>query len=97
MQVNISSIQVHTDFLANSTNNIANININDFKATETTLDNENGEVVAQSTKTNHETDLAKELTDQISITDGIKANTQAIKAQDKMIGLITPPTKYTNF
>lgn len=86
MQVNVSSIQAHTDFLANNANNIANINTNDFKATETTLDDKNGEVVAQSSKTNHGTDLAKELTDQLSIADGVKANVQAIKAQDKMIG-----------
>jgi len=86
MQVNVSSIHAHTDFLANNANNIANINTNDFEATETTLNDKNGEVIAQSTKTNHGTDLAKELTDQISITDGIKANAQAIKTQDKMIG-----------
>jgi flagellar hook protein FlgE len=86
MQVNVSSIRAHSDFLANSANNIANINTNDFEATETTLDNENGEVIAQSSKTQNGTDLAKELTDQISISDGIEANVQAINTQDKMVG-----------
>jgi len=86
MQVNINSIQAHTNFLANNANNVANVNTNDFKATETTLDNENGEVVAQSRQTNHRTDLAKEVTDQISITNGIDANAQAIKTQNKILG-----------
>ncbi len=86
MQVNVSSIQAHTNFLVNNANNIANINTSDFKATDTTLGNENGGVVAQSAKTNHGTDLAKELTDQISIKDGIKANVEAVKTQDKVIG-----------
>jgi flagellar hook protein FlgE len=86
MQVNISSIGAHTNFLANNANNIANINTNDFEATETTLDNENGEVVAKSSQTQNGTDLAKEITDQISITKGIEANVQAINTQDKMIG-----------
>jgi len=86
MQVNVSSIRAHTDFLANNANNVANVNTNDFEATETTLDNENGEVVAQSSQTQNGTDLAKETTDQISIAHGIEANVEAIKTQDKAIG-----------
>ncbi|MCF6173965.1 MAG: flagellar biosynthesis protein FlgE [Campylobacteraceae bacterium] len=92
MKVNIGSIGAHNNWLSNNANNIANVNTNDFEATETTLDNENNEVVANSSQTQNGTDLAKELTDQISITKGIEANTQAIKTEDKLIGSLLDMT-----
>ncbi|NOX16581.1 MAG: flagellar biosynthesis protein FlgE [Epsilonproteobacteria bacterium] len=92
MQVNVSSIGAHNDWMSNSANNVANINTNDFEASETTLDNENTEVVANSNQTQNRTDLAKELTNQISITKGVEANTQAIKTADKLIGSLLDMT-----
>ncbi len=92
MQVNVSSIGAHNNWMSNNSNNIANVNTNDFEATETTLDNENGEVVANSSQTQSGTDLSKELTDQISITKGVEANTEAIKTENKMIGSLLDMT-----
>jgi len=92
MQVNVNSIGAHNNWMSNDANNVANVNTNDFEATETTLDNENNEVVANSNQTQNRTDLAKELTDQISIAKGVEANTQAIKTADKLIGSLLDMT-----
>lgn len=87
MQVNASSMMAYTNWMANSSNNVANVNTNGFTATQTTLQNPTeGSVQAISSKTNAPTDLASEFTDQIAIGGGFNAIAQAIKVQDEMIG-----------
>ena len=90
---NVSSIQAHQTFLNNNANNIANVNTDGFVPTETTLsENENGGVTANSAQATDngselsQTDLSKELTDQIRIDKGVEANVAAIRTQDEMLG-----------
>ncbi|MDX1808071.1 MAG: flagellar basal body rod C-terminal domain-containing protein [Sulfurospirillaceae bacterium] len=88
MQVNVSSMNAYNDWLSNNSNNIANVNTQDYKATNTNITNIKGDVNAVSTKSSSGTDLTKELTDQISITTGFKADLKAVKTQDQMLGSI---------
>jgi flagellar hook protein FlgE len=87
MQVNATSMTAHTNWLASNSNNIANVNTNDYKATDTTL-NSNGEnsVDATFSKSDSSTQLEKELTEQIPIERGFEANTKAIQTEEQMIG-----------
>ncbi len=62
-------------------NNIANVNTQNFKADDAKIEN-NLEVKVR--KTDKSVDLTKEITDQIVIEDGFKAQISAIKTQDDM-------------
>ncbi len=62
-------------------NNIANVNTQNFKADDAIIEN-NLEVKVR--KTDKSVDLTKEITDQIVIEDGFKAQISAIKTQDDM-------------
>lgn len=87
MQVNVNSIMAHSSWMDNNANNVANVNTEDFNSVQTTLESSsNGNVQAESSQTNTDTDLARELTEQISIEEGTVAQTKAIKAYDEMIG-----------
>jgi len=87
MQVNSSSMIAHSDYMANSANNVANVNTTDFTATSTTIQNPvEGSVQAVSSTTNSPTDLAREFTDQIEIQNVFDANASVIKTQDEMLG-----------
>ena len=86
MQVNANAMMSMSNWMNNSANNVANVNTEDYKATQTTINNNGSSIVAQSSKTSNVTDLAKETTDQISIEKGVDANVQAIKTQDQMVG-----------
>lgn len=87
MQVNASSIVAHQDWMNNNANNIANVNTDGFNSTQTTIQNPNdGNVQAVSSKTDGDTDLGRELTEQIPIEKAVSANAQAVKTYDEMIG-----------
>jgi len=86
MQVNANSMMSMSNWMSNSANNVANLNTQDYSATRTTMSNSGNAVVANSTKTGNPTDLAKEVTDQMTIEKSVDANAQAIKSQDTMIG-----------
>jgi len=86
MQVNLSSMRAYEDWLSNNSNNIANVNTQDYKATDTTLTNSAGSLRAHATKSANGVDLTKEITNQIVIKDGFKADVATIKTQDTMIG-----------
>lgn len=86
MQVNVSSMNAYNDWLSNNSNNIANANTQDYKATNTNITNIGGDVNAISSKSSEGTDLTKELTDQMSISNGFKADVVAVKTQDQMVG-----------
>ena len=88
MQVNISSMHAYEDWLSNNSNNIANVNTQDYKSIDTTLKNSSGNVTAHTTKSTNGVDLAKEITDQIVIKDGFNADATAIKTEDEMIGTV---------
>ena len=89
MQVNASSIVAHQDWMNNNANNIANVNTDGFNSTQTTIQNPNdGNVQAVSSKTDNDgdTDLGRELTEQIPIEKAVSANARAVKTYDEMIG-----------
>ncbi len=86
MQVNANAMMSMSNWMNNSANNVANINTQDYSSTQTSITNNGGSIVAQSSQTENKTDLAKEMTNQISIEKSVDANAQAIKTQDKMVG-----------
>ncbi len=87
MQVNVSSMTAHQDWMGNNANNIANVNTDGFNSTSTTIQNPSeGSVQAVSSTSESGTDLARELTEQIPIEKAHGANAQAVKAYDEMIG-----------
>jgi len=73
-------------------NNVANVNSDGFAPTRTTLqENGDGVKAAFSQQSNDstsksQTDLTKELTDQVSIEKTVGANVSAIQTQDAMFG-----------
>jgi len=89
---NISSIQAHQSMMNTNANNVANVNTDGFVPDRTTISNDNNSVVANTTKTDDnamsmsQTDLAKELPQQITIQDATQANATAIKTQDEILG-----------
>ncbi len=89
---NVSSIQAHQTFLNTNANNIANVNSDGFIPKDTRLEDKKGSVTASTVKaddsgsTKSQTNLAKEIPDQISIQAGVSANVEAIKTQDDVLG-----------
>ena len=90
---NVSSLQANQTFMNNNANNIANTNTDGFVPTRTTMsENANGGVSANSTQVTDngsaqsQTDLTKEITDQITIQNTSGANASSIKTQDQMFG-----------
>ncbi|MEA3521369.1 MAG: hypothetical protein U9R50_00175 [Campylobacterota bacterium] len=92
---NINSLQANQTFMNNNANNIANTNTDGFVPTRTTMsENANGGVSAQSASSTDngsvrsQTDLNKELSDQVIIENVNEANVAAIKTQDQMFGTL---------
>lgn len=86
MQINATAMTAMSNWMNNSAQNVANVNTDNYKATQTTITNQNDAVVAQSSQTNNSTELATELTDQITIDKSFKANADVIKTQNEMLG-----------
>lgn len=86
MQINANAMTAMSNWMNNSANNVANVNTEQYNATQTTITNQNNSVVAQSSKVENGTDLANEFTDQIALETSFEANTKPIQAQDEMLG-----------
>lgn len=86
MQINATAMTAMSNWMNNSAHNVANVNTDNYKATQTTITNQNDAVVAQSSQTNNSTDLSTEFTDQIAIDKSFKANADVIKTQNEMLG-----------
>lgn len=90
---NVSSIMSNQTYMNNNANNIANANTDHF-VPQNTLIKENGKdstkaVTSLATDNKSEksqTNLTKEITDQISIEKVTEANVVAIRTQDEMLG-----------
>lgn len=86
---NISSINAHQDLLDSSSHNIANSNTKGFERTQTTIVEDNLQQpqaqFEQETNTSpySNTDLVKEVTDQIISYHMVGANSVAIKTKDE--------------
>jgi len=89
---NISSIQAHQTMMNTNANNVANVNTDGFIPSDTRMSDEGGSVTANTRtaddtgSTKSQTDLAKELPDQIIVEDAVEANVVAIKTQDDVLG-----------
>jgi flagellar basal-body rod protein FlgC len=91
---NISSIQANQELLNSSAHNIANANTKNFERIETNI-SENKVNQPEAINTNIEnnniysnTDLTKEITNQIISYHAVGANAVALKTQDELEGTI---------
>lgn len=90
---NVSSILSNQTYMNNDANNVANVNTERYVPRETTIsETQNGgtkantSLAADNGSKQSQTDLSKEITDQISIQNIEKANVQSIRTQDEMLG-----------
>ena len=89
---NISSIGFHQTMMNTNANNVANVNTDGYIPKDTKISN-NRESVTANTRASDDsgskmsqTDLAKELTDQVVVESATAVNVSAIKTQDEMLG-----------
>ncbi len=78
---NINALQAHQTLMDINANNVANVNTEDFQATDAKIVDK---LDISATTSKYGTDLNKELTDQIVIENGFKAQISTIKTQDEM-------------
>lgn len=89
---NVSSIGAHQSMLNTSANNVANVNTDGFIPKETKISNASSSPVASTSvatdtgSAKSQTDLAKEIPDQIISQNGVAANVSAIQTKDEMFG-----------
>ncbi|HEX5623449.1 MAG TPA: flagellar basal body rod C-terminal domain-containing protein [Sulfuricurvum sp.] len=90
---NVSSIQSHQTYMNNNAHNVANVNSEGYVPRNTTIgETENGNTKANTSLASataskeSQTNLTKELTDQITIEKVTDANVQAIRTQNEMMG-----------
>lgn len=89
---NVSSIQAHQTMLNVNANNVANVNTGGFVPSDTRMSDESTSVDANvrttddNGSTKSQTDLAKELPDQIIAQDAVAVNVEAIRTRDEMLG-----------
>ena len=89
---NVSSLMAHQGFANTNANNIANVNTDSFIPTQTNLSNSSGSVSANFQKADDngssisQTNLNKEIPDQLIVQNGHEVQATAIKTQDEMIG-----------
>lgn len=90
---NVSSIASHQTWMNNNAHNVANVNTDKFVPQDTKIsETENGGTKANTMSASSngseksQTNLAKELTDQVSIEKATQSNVQAIRTQDEMYG-----------
>lgn len=91
---NVASIQAHQRVMDSSANNITNINNNDFVPTNTRVVGGESFLRAQSTiadglgSSKSQTDLSKEMLNQIVVENATALNVVPIRAQDEMLGTL---------
>lgn len=89
---NVSSLIAHQSFANTNANNIANVNTDGFVPTRTTLSDKSNGVQASFYKIDgngsslSQTDLSREMTDQVIIQRGHEVQGSAIRTQDDMLG-----------
>ena len=94
ISANISSISAHQTMMNTNANNVANVNTDGFVPSDTRMSS-NGNTVSANTRQaddngslKSQTDLAKEIPDQIIAQDATAVNVTAIKTQDEMFGTL---------
>ena len=89
---NVSSLIAHQNFANTNANNIANVNTDGFIPTRTTLSDAAGGVQASFQKADDngsslsQTELSREMTDQVIVQRGHEVQGSAIRTQDDMLG-----------
>ncbi|HZF71068.1 flagellar basal body rod C-terminal domain-containing protein [Sulfuricurvum sp.] len=90
---NVSSLMSNQTYMNNSAANVANANTDSYVPRNTTIsETQNGGTKANTTlatstgSEKSQTDLTKEMTDQIVIEKTAASNVQAIRAQNEMLG-----------
>jgi flagellar hook protein FlgE len=92
--MNVSSLQANQTFMNVNANNIANVNTDGFIPTNTTITDNQTSVQASTAfaddngSLKSQTDLTKEITDQVTTAGVAKANVTAIRAQDEIMGTL---------
>lgn len=91
---NVSSLIAHQGFSNANASNVANVNTEGFVPTRTTLSDTVGGVQSNFQKADNngsslsQTDLSRELTDQVIIQNGHEVQGTAIRTQDQMLGTL---------
>ena len=91
---NISSIQSHQTMMNVNAHNVANVNTDGFVSSSTTMSDMGNSVSANirqaddNGSSKSQTDLSKELPEQMIVENVTAANVTAIKTQDEMIGTL---------
>lgn len=89
---NISSLQAHQTMMNSSANNVANVNSEKYVPTDVRMQSSENSVTPNVRRADDngsassQSDLSKELTDQIVVEDVTAANVAAIRTQDEMLG-----------
>ncbi len=83
MYANISSMNIHSRYLNINANNIANINTDGFIPTDMNL-----KLADDKNSLFSQTNLTKEIPEQILIGYGFEANTISFKTYDEMMGTV---------
>lgn len=93
ISTNVSSILSNQTYMNNSANNVANANSDGYVPRNTTIsETQNGGTKANTTMATDnsskqsQTNLTKEITDQMTIEKTTEANVQAIRTQNDMLG-----------
>jgi len=89
---NISSISANQSILNTSANNVANVNTDGFVPSNTRISNQGNSLQASTNfatdngSLKSQTNLNKEIPDQMISQNAVAANVSAIKTQDEMFG-----------
>ncbi len=92
ISANVSSLQANQTFMNNNAHNVANVNTDGFVPTKTNISDAGGSIQAKSSLSSDngsatsQTDLNKEITDQVVIENVNEVNIKAIQTQDQMLG-----------
>lgn len=88
----VSSISTHQSMMNTNANNIANVNTDRFVPSDTRVSSNSGSVMAHTRMADDtgsmksQTDLAKEIPEQMVVQGATAANVTSIKTQDEMLG-----------
>ncbi len=94
ISTNISSMQAHQTMMNTTAHNVANVNTDGFVPSDTRMSSSGNSIVAQTAQADDDgslksqTDLSKEITDQIIAGDVTAVNATVIRTQDDMLGTL---------
>lgn len=85
MEVNVSSMLAHQNWIDTNANNIANINSNSYNSKRTIIE-EGPVAVGETTKSG--VDLTKEMSDQVIASKGFDMQAGVISTYDELLGTL---------